>query len=79
MSSLYIQRSLDTEPLRDCYGHLLFYFTYRVVNCLMKSVLKMPRITKDYVGAYIAEKMYLCYAKVNWGDWMITIDYILTG
>jgi len=64
---IYRRRPLDAEPLRDCYGHLLFYFTYRVVDYLIKSVLKMPRIPKDYVGSYIAEKnvSLLCEGKLE--------------
>jgi hypothetical protein len=47
---------LAIDPIYDCFGHLLAYFSYRVVSYFLRSVYKLPVVAKEYATAVIIEK-----------------------
>lgn len=50
---------LANNPLIDCFGHLLAYYSYRVLIYLVKSVYKLPTVAKDYATAVIVDKFII--------------------
>ena len=50
---------LAHNPLVDCFGHLLAYYSYRVLIYLVKKVYKLPNVAKDYATAVIVDKFIL--------------------
>ncbi len=62
---IFKRYNLASNPLIDCFGHLLAYYSYRVLIYLVKSVYKLPTVAKDYATAVIVDKFILA---LNNGD-----------
>lgn len=53
---IFRRYTLACNPLADCLGHLLAYYSYRVLIYLVKTVYRLPTVAKDYATAIIVDK-----------------------
>lgn len=56
---IFRRYDLACNPIIDCFGHLLAYYSYRVLIYLLKTVYKLPTVAKDYATAVIVDKFIL--------------------
>lgn len=45
-----------TSPSRDCFGHLLAEFFYRILKYLLEKVSRLPKVPKSYAVSIVVEK-----------------------